>query len=161
MAQTTLWISGDAALADCMSQTPKIGALAVVLHDQQVLLVQRSKQPDAGLWGFPGGHVEWGETVLDAAARELMEETGLIAEPMAYLDNLDLLLRDDDGQVQAHYLLVGVACRYVSGTPVAADDARDARWFPIAQIVAQNLPMSDRVPDLLSLALARSDLSTS
>ncbi len=146
-----------------MSQTPKIGALAVVLHDGQVLLVQRNKQPDEGLWGFPGGHVEWGETVLDAAARELREETGVIAEPLVYLDNLDLLLRDDSGQIRAHYLLVGVACRYVSGTPVAADDARNAQWFPVDQITSGDLPMSDRVPDLLQRALemdqasARSD----
>lgn len=146
-----------------MSQTPKIGALAVVLHESKVLLVQRNKQPDAGLWGFPGGHVEWGETVQEAAVRELREETGVAAEPMAYIENLDLLLRDSDGLVRAHYLLVGVACRYVSGDPVAADDARDARWFSIDQIAAGNLPMSDRVPDLLRRVLeldqtsARSD----
>ncbi|EEE38717.1 hydrolase, nudix family [Rhodobacteraceae bacterium KLH11] len=136
-----------------MTQTPKIGALAVVLHEGQTLLVQRSKQPDLGLWGFPGGHVEWGETVLEAAARELLEETGVAAEPTGYLDNLDLILRDPDGQIRAHYLLVGVACRYVSGTPVAADDAQDARWFPVEQIISRDLPMSKRVPDLLRRAL--------
>ncbi|WP_299662826.1 NUDIX hydrolase [uncultured Ruegeria sp.] len=141
-----------------MSQTPKIGALAVVIHEGQALLVQRNKEPDAGLWGFPGGHVEWGETVLDAAARELREETGVIAEPMSYLDNLDLLLRDNDGQIRAHYLLVGVACRYISGTPIAADDARDAQWFPVDQVITGDLPMSERVPDLLRLAIARSGL---
>ncbi|WP_299984436.1 NUDIX hydrolase [uncultured Ruegeria sp.] len=141
-----------------MSQTPKIGALAVVIHEGQALLVQRNKEPDAGLWGFPGGHVEWGETVLDAAARELLEETGVIAEPMSYLHNLDLMLRDNDGQIRAHYLLVGVACRYISGTPIAADDARDAQWFPVDQVITGDLPMSERVPDLLRLAIARSGL---
>lgn len=146
-----------------MNQTPKIGALAVVLHENKVLLVQRNKQPDAGLWGFPGGHVEWGETVQEAAVRELREETGVAAEAMSYIENLDLLLRDGDGLIRAHYLLVGVACRYVSGNPVAADDARDARWFSVDQITTGDLPMSDRVPDLLRLALdldqtsARSD----
>ncbi|SDX15734.1 ADP-ribose pyrophosphatase YjhB, NUDIX family [Ruegeria halocynthiae] len=142
-----------------MSPTPKIGALAVVLHKGQVLLVQRSKQPDAGLWGFPGGHVEWGETVLEAAARELLEETGVIAEPIRYLDNLDLLLPGPDGQIRAHYLLVGVACRYISGTPLAADDAKDARWFATEQIAQGNLPMSDRVPDLLRFALQADQVS--
>jgi len=136
-----------------MSQTPKIGALAVVLHQGQVLLVQRSKQPDAGLWGFPGGHVEWGETVLEAARRELFEETAVAAEPLHYLDNLDLLRRDESGQVASHYLLVGVACQYQSGDPVAGDDAQDARWFPIDQIRRGDLPMSARVPDLLDWAL--------
>lgn len=138
-----------------MTQTPKIGALAVVVHNEQVLLVQRSKQPDAGLWGFPGGHVEWGETVLEAAQRELREETSVIAEPLRYLDNLDLLRRDAQGAVLSHYLLVGVACAYRSGTPIAADDAQDARWFPLDQIRRGELAMSDRVPDLLETALNR------
>ncbi len=136
-----------------MTRTPKIGALAVVVHQGHVLLVQRSKQPDAGLWGFPGGHVEWGETVLHAAQRELREETSIIAEPLHYLDNLDLLRRDVDGAVLSHYLLVGVACRYQAGEPVAGDDALDARWFPIDRIRRGDLDMSDRVIDLLETAL--------
>ncbi|WP_171183887.1 NUDIX hydrolase [Ruegeria sp. HKCCC2117] len=136
-----------------MIQTPKIGALAVVLHQDQVLLVQRSKQPDAGLWGFPGGHVEWGETVLQAAQRELREETSVIAEPSHYLKNLDLLRHDPNGQVLSHYLLVGVACTYLSGAPEAGDDALDARWFPIEQIREGDLPMSARVADLMEFAL--------
>ena len=136
-----------------MSQTPKIGALAVVLHQDQVLLVQRSKQPDRGLWGFPGGHLEWGETVLEAAQRELFEETSIIAESLHYLDNLDLLRRDDAGDVVSHYLLVGVACRYQSGEPTAGDDALDARWFPVEQICRGDLQMSARVPQLLERAL--------
>lgn len=139
-----------------MAQTPKIGALAVVVHDERVLLVQRSKRPDAGLWGFPGGHVEWGETVLQAAQRELREETSVLAEPLMYLDNLDLLKQDDKGVVQTHYLLVGVACQYHSGQPVPGDDALDARWFPITQILRGDLDMSDRVVDLLKTALRRS-----
>lgn len=143
-----------------MQQVPRIGALAVVVDQGHVLLVQRSKAPDAGLWGFPGGHVEWGETVLQAAARELMEETGIEATPQAYLGNLDLLVRDAAGQITAHYLLVGVSCRFASGTPVAADDAQDARWFPIRQVLDSDLAMSARVPDLLSQALARDESLT-
>ncbi|MGV6803474.1 MAG: NUDIX hydrolase [Ruegeria sp.] len=140
-----------------MPKFPRIGALAVVLHREQVLLVQRSKNPDAGLWGFPGGHVEWGETVQMAAARELLEETGVVATPQTYLGNLDLLHRNGDGQVCAHYLLVGVNCRYVSGHPRAGDDALAANWFPVQQIMDGDLPMSARVPDLLSQALARDE----
>ncbi|MGI9370543.1 MAG: NUDIX hydrolase [Ruegeria sp.] len=137
-----------------MTNFPRIGALAVVLHKGQVLLVQRSKQPDAGLWGFPGGHVEWGETVLQAAQRELREETSVHANPTCYLDNLDLLRRDADGQVSVHYLLVGVACSYQRGDPVAGDDAIDARWVSIDEVRRGSLPMSARVIDLLERALA-------
>lgn len=138
-----------------VSSVPLLGALAVVLHDGHVLLAQRKKQPDAGLWGFPGGHVEWGETALAAAARELREETGVFAEPVEYLTNFDLLRHDADGNVVVHYLLTGVSCRYISGSPCAADDVSDARWFPIEQVRAGDLPMSARVVELLDLAVRR------
>ncbi|MFA3917209.1 NUDIX hydrolase [Ruegeria hyattellae] len=136
-----------------MTQVPKIGALAVVLRDGEVLLARRRNKPDAGLWGFPGGHVEWGETALLAATRELHEETGIHAEPIDYLTNLDLLQHGEDGNVDLHYLLVGVACRYVGGTVQAADDVSDAQWFDVGKVLAKDLPMSARVPDLLQLAL--------
>ncbi|MGV6850187.1 MAG: NUDIX domain-containing protein, partial [Marinibacterium sp.] len=68
---------------------PRLGALAVVLRDGHVLLARRANPPDAGLWGFPGGHVEPGETGLAAAVRELAEETGVIARPVDYLTNID------------------------------------------------------------------------
>ncbi|MCL6282833.1 NUDIX hydrolase [Ruegeria sp. 2012CJ41-6] len=136
-----------------MTQVPRIGALAVVLRDGKVLLARRRNNPDAGLWGFPGGHVEWGETVLAAATRELREETGIHAEPIDYLTNLDLLQHGEDGNVELHYLLVGVACRYVGGTLQAADDVSDAQWFDTRTVLAGELAMSARVPDLLGLAL--------
>lgn len=138
-----------------MSQIPLLGAIAVVIHDGKVLLAKRKKQPDAGMWGFPGGHVEWGETALAAAARELHEETGVLADPVDYLTNYDLLRTDENGQVTTHYLLVGVACAYQSGTPIAADDVSDAQWFSIEEVRANTLPMSARVIDLMELALTR------
>jgi 8-oxo-dGTP diphosphatase len=138
-----------------MSQTPLLGAIAVVIHDGNVLLAKRKKQPDAGMWGFPGGHVEWGETALAAAARELHEETGVLADPVDYLTNYDLLRTDENEQVTTHYLLVGVACTYLSGTPIAADDVSDAQWFSIEEVRANTLPMSARVIELMELALTR------
>lgn len=108
---------------------PKLGAIAIVLHAGRVLLVRRRKAPDAGLWGFPGGHVEAGETALAAAARELAEETGVLARPVRYLTNLDIIRHDATGALQFHFLLAVVICDYISGTPVAADDVSDAGWF--------------------------------
>ena len=114
-----------------------------------MLLVQRDKEPDKGLWGFPGGRVEWGETATQAALRELHEETGLRAEALDYLTNVDLI-RDD-----THYLLAATLCMYVSGTPVAAHDAMDAKWVPLDTVAKGDLLMSARVADLLALAQAR------
>ena len=98
---------------------PKLGAIAVVVHEGQTLLVQRRNPPNAGQWGFPGGHVELGETALEAAARELLEETGVTATPTGYLANVDVITQSPDGAVQHHYLLAAVQCTYISGTPIA------------------------------------------
>lgn len=134
---------------------PTLGALAVVIHAGQVLMARRGREPDPALWGYPGGHVEWGETALQAAARELREETGVIATPTGYLTNVDVHLRNAGGPVISHYLLAAVACTYVAGTPQADDDIVEARWVPIADIRAGALPLHDAVQDVLEIALRR------
>jgi len=134
---------------------PRLAALAVVLHRDQALLVQRRNPPNAGTWGFPGGHVEPGETALDAAARELLEETRVVARPLRYLTNVDVIERDETGALRFHFLLAAVLCDYVSGTPVAGDDAMAAAWVPLGQISDGTLPTSPRVAEVLRAALGR------
>lgn len=129
---------------------PKLAALAVVIHEGQVLLVRRRNEPDAGLWGFPGGHVDAGETALDAAARELREETGVAAKPERYLTNIDVIQRDETGALRFHFLLAAVLCRYVSGTPVADDDVSEAAWVPLNDVAG--LATSDAVQEVIDLA---------
>lgn len=136
-----------------MTLSPRLGAIAVVIRGREVLLVQRRNPPDSHLWGFPGGHVEWGETALHAAARELREETGVIAAPQSYLTNVDVLRVAPDGTTDVHYLLAAVLCIYESGEPVADDDAADARWWPVEDVLDGRLEMSARVTDVLTLAL--------
>lgn len=136
-----------------MTPSPTLGAIAVLVRGAEVLLVQRDKNPDAGLWGFPGGHVELGETGLEAAVRELHEETGLRADPVGYLTNVDVVRRDATGAVTAHYLLATVLCEFRGGTPKAADDARDARWVPQSDLRAGHYPLSQDVLTVLELAL--------
>ena len=138
-----------------MTRSPILGAIAVILHQDRVLLVRRVKQPDAGLWGFPGGHVEWGETALDAAAREVQEETGVIVKPQEYLTNVDVILPDARGGTAVHFLLTAVRCAYVSGTPVAADDVSDAGWFAADDVLSRKLEMSESVDEMVRLAQAR------
>lgn len=110
---------------------PVVAALAVVIRGDQVLLVQRANPPDAGLWGFPGGKIELGETLLDAAARELFEETGVTALPRRAFDALDAYDYAEDGAIRRHFVLVAVLCDWQSGEPVAGDDARDAGWIAL------------------------------
>ncbi|MFY0622498.1 MAG: NUDIX hydrolase [Pelagimonas sp.] len=133
---------------------PILAALAVVVHEEHVLLVRRRNPPDAGLWGYPGGKVDYGEAVLSAAERELLEETGVSAQASVVLDGLDVIGLDDNGQVVHHYFLAAVLCAYKSGDPVANDDADEARWVPIAEVLGGALSMSKDVDRVLRLALA-------
>lgn len=128
---------------------PRLGAIAVVFHEGRFLLVKRRKEPNAGTWGFPGGHVELGETGLDAAVRELDEETGVVATARYYLTNVDAITMDAAGDIAFHYLLAVVLCDYKSGTPVAADDADDAGWFSPAQAAA--LKQSPNVQTIIDM----------
>jgi 8-oxo-dGTP diphosphatase len=130
---------------------PKLGAIAIVFHEDRFLLVKRRKEPNARTWGFPGGHVELGETALEAAARELLEETGVIATPERYLTNIDAITCDGSGTVKFHFLLAAVLCTYQSGTPVAADDASDAGWFTAHEVAAlEQSPNLQVIIDLLT-----------
>ncbi|OIQ41164.1 MAG: NUDIX hydrolase [Roseobacter sp. MedPE-SWde] len=134
---------------------PVLGAIAVVYHLGQVILIQRKTAPNIGWWGFPGGHVEMGETALQAATRELFEETGVTARPLEYLTNVDVLLRDPAGMVQKQYLLTAVLCAYESGTPVPDDDALQACWLPVDEIENRGLELIDQVGDVARLAQRR------
>ncbi|AGI67404.1 putative NUDIX family hydrolase [Octadecabacter antarcticus 307] len=132
--------------------SPKLAALAVILRADQVLLVRRKNEPDAGLWGFPGGHVELGETALAAAARELREETSVVGRPIHYLTNIDVIIKDDCGGVQFHFLLAAVLCEYVSGEPTANDDVSEAAWVPMRDVMLRQIACSEHVDDVIRMA---------
>jgi 8-oxo-dGTP diphosphatase len=121
---------------------PVPAVIAVVVHDGKTLLVRRANPPDAGLWGFPGGRIERGETVKAAALRELAEETSVRGEALDVVTTLDILDRSEDGTLRHHYILIAVHCRWISGDPVAGDDALEARWFSIEDLDPRTLPMS-------------------
>ncbi len=135
-----------------MTDHPKLAALAVVIRDNHVLLVKRRNEPDAGLWGFPGGHVDLGETALEAAARELHEETGIIGRPLRYLTNVDVIEHGEDGAVRFHFLLAAVLCDYVSGDPIAQDDVSDARWWAIGDLLRGKISCSAHVDSVVKHA---------
>jgi 8-oxo-dGTP diphosphatase len=106
---------------------PAVGV--VCIRDGDVLLIRRSKPPRAGEWSLPGGRIEPGERIVDAALRELREETGVEAELLGVIDVVDGLFPE----VGMHYVLIDYAARWLSGEPVAGDDAAEARFVPIAE----------------------------
>ncbi len=99
-----------------------------------MLLIQRGNPPAAGEWSLPGGSQELGETLFEAAAREVMEETGVTVRPTAVLTAVDSIVRDENQDVAFHYTIVDVLAEYVAGVPVPGDDARDARWATLAEV---------------------------
>ncbi|HEX6993233.1 MAG TPA: NUDIX hydrolase [Gammaproteobacteria bacterium] len=134
---------------------PVPAVLAVVVRNGRVLLVRRAKSPDRGLWGFPGGRIEPGETWAAAAMRELREETGVRAEAGDVLTAIDVIDRADDGTLRHHFVLVAVACRWQAGEGHAADDALEARWFTLDEVRALGPGASDQVESLARLAMSR------
>ena len=134
---------------------PIVGVLAVVMRGDRVLVVRRTNPPMPGRWGFPGGVLELGETVDQGAMRELLEETGVIAEAAGPLTVIDTIDRDPEGRVRYHYALVAVIGHWQSGEGIPGDDADEVGWLTRAEIVAQNLPIAPALLRLIDLALAR------
>jgi 8-oxo-dGTP diphosphatase len=119
--------------AQSSEQRPIAGIGIVCIRNDEVLLVRRGKPPRLNEWSLPGGRLEWGETTRAGALRELKEETNIDAEIVALIDVVDFIAPD------AHYVLIDYAARWIAGEPVAGDDARDARFFPLSEVPALRL----------------------
>jgi len=118
---------------------PLVGVGAIIIENARVLLVKRAHPPIQGQWSVPGGVLEVGELVREAAVREAREETGLIVEPGDLLGVYDRILHDREQRVQYHYVLVDFLCRPVGGELDAASDAAEVRWFTREELSALNL----------------------
>jgi len=132
---------------------PRGAASAAIFRGGEVLLIERGKGgPFQGLWSLPGGRIEPGEPVRAAALREVGEETGVVAELVGVLDVHDVIRRHPTGDLASHYLLAVFYGRWVSGEPVAGDDATAARFVPLDAV--HELRMTDGAEDLVRRAAA-------
>ena len=126
---------------------PIVGVGAVIIERGRALLVRRGTPPLQGEWSIPGGVVELGETLREAAAREAKEETGLEVEAGEVLEIVDRIIHDPERKVQYHYVLVDFLCRRISGEAKAGADARDIRWITAEELKC--FPMSDSAAAVL------------
>src|SRR6476660_5851238 len=120
-------------------EVPLVGIGAIIIEGDRVVLVKRAHPPIQGQWSIPGGVLEVGEMVREAAIREAREETGLMVEPGDLLGVYDRILRNVEERVQYHYVLIDFLCRAVGGTLFAASDAAEVRWFSREELPALNL----------------------
>jgi 8-oxo-dGTP diphosphatase len=120
-------------------EVPLVGVGAIIIEDARVVLVKRRHPPLQDQWSIPGGVLEVGELVREAAMREAREETGLTVEPGELLGVYDRVLRDVDRRVQYHYVLIDFLCRRVAGDIAADSDAAEVRWFTRDELPALKL----------------------
>jgi ADP-ribose pyrophosphatase YjhB (NUDIX family) len=120
-------------------ETPLVGVGAIIIEDSRILLVKRAHPPLQAQWSIPGGVLEVGELIREAAIREAREETGLIVDPAELLGVYDRVLRDQHQRVQYHYVLIDFLCCRVGGKLQAASDAAEVRWFTREELPALNL----------------------
>lgn len=120
-------------------EVPLVGVGAIIIKGERVLLVKRAHPPLQAQWSIPGGVLEVGELVREAAIREAREETGLVVETGELLGVYDRILRNPEKRVQYHYVLIDFLCRPVGGELQAADDAAEVQWFTQAELPALKL----------------------
>ena len=126
----------------------RVAVGAIVFKDDEILLVQRAQAPSRNIWAIPGGSVEIGESLQEAAEREILEETGVTIRAGEPIFTFDYIERDNAGRVRFHYVIVDVSADYISGEPCAGDDAIDARW--VSSQAIDNLEVSPMTRRLLN-----------
>ena len=134
-----------------MTDKPQPAVGTVCFRGEDVMLIRRGTKPLAGDWSMPGGRIEFGERAEAAALRELAEETGITARLVGLVDVVDAIFTSrTTGAVARHYLLFDYAAVWVSGAPVAGDDAAHAEWISSARLA--ELPLWDETRRVIEAA---------
>ncbi|UGV27787.1 NUDIX domain-containing protein [Rhodopseudomonas boonkerdii] len=110
---------------------PQLATSAAIFRDGKVLLVRRARSPGKGFYSLPGGRVEFGESLAEALAREVMEETGLVIDIVGLSGFREVLPKDGVG---GHYLIMSFAARWVEGSPELNDELDDFQWVAPADL---------------------------
>jgi len=123
-----------------MNKVPRVGVGAVIIHREKVLLVKRANQPFKNQWAIPGGKLRWGESLQQAAEREIQEETGItiVANHAVYVFDV---IENHDGK-EHHLVVIDLQADYISGEIQAGDDARQAAWFGVDDLMIDDIQVT-------------------
>lgn len=130
--------------------TPLLAVSVAVFREGKVLIATRTKPPAAGVWSLPGGMVEIGETLEDAALRELDEEVGVRARIVAFNRHVERIDRDALGRIERHFVLANFVGEWVSGEAQTGPEAGEVRWVDPGEV--GGLPTTPALPDVLARA---------
>lgn len=132
---------------------PILAVSAAIFRDGKVLLVRRARKPALGAYTLPGGVVEAGETLSEAVAREVLEETGLVIAPVTLAGYREVITRATDGRAERHFVILCFASRWVSGEVVLNDELDDHRWIAPAEVAG--FKTTDGLPAIVAAAAER------
>lgn len=122
---------------------PIIGIGAIIVCDGRILMVKRGSEPGKGKWSVPGGIVELGETVRETVVREVKEECGLDVETDGLIDVVDNIIRDENGKIRYHFVILDFFVKVKGGT-LKLDEVLDARWVPLEEAEKYDLTKTFR-----------------
>lgn len=129
---------------------PVLAASVAVFRDGHVLIARRGRAPMAVLWSLPGGGVEPGETLAQAALRELREEVGVEAEIVAFNTHVEVIERDDAGRVRAHFVVASFVARWIAGEATPGPEASEIAWVDPLDLGGR--PTTRALPEILAKA---------
>jgi 8-oxo-dGTP diphosphatase len=132
---------------------PLVGVGALIVEGGRVALIKRGHEPLKGEWSIPGGLLEIGETLRQAAEREALEETGLVVRATELLGVFDRVIPDEQHRTIYHYVLIDFLCEKISGELRASGDAVEARWFTPYEVA--KLPFAEDTAGVIRTALQK------
>ena len=132
---------------------PYLAVSAAIIRDTRVLVVRRARAPAQRVFTLPGGVVEVGETLIQAVAREIREETAIEIEPVALAGHREFIRRDPGGRVERHFVILAFAARWLHGEPQLSDELAEARWIDPAELAV--LPTTEGLADIVAAACER------
>jgi 8-oxo-dGTP diphosphatase len=135
---------------------PMLAVSAAIIRDGRVFIARRARGPALGVWTMPGGMVEAGETLSEALKRELVEETSMTIEPVALAGHREVVVRDSDGKVSRHFVIMCFASRWISGETKLNDELDEFKWLRPSEL--KDLKTTEGLDEIVAAAFERMEI---